>query len=86
MRLGRPLPTLARRNASGKLQVKHRTSKKNFISAVARTKEYIAAGDVFQAVLSQRFDVEPGADSFQVYRALRHREPQPVYVLPALRP
>jgi anthranilate synthase component 1 len=77
MRLGRPLPTLARRNASGKLQVKHRTSKKNFISAVARTKEYIAAGDVFQAVLSQRFDVEPGADSFQVYRALRTVNPSP---------
>jgi anthranilate synthase component 1 len=42
-----------------------------------RTKEYIAAGDVFQAVLSQRFDVEPEADSFQVYRALRTVNPSP---------
>ena len=42
-----------------------------------RTKEYIAAGDVFQAVLSQRFDVEPGMDSFQVYRALRTVNPSP---------
>jgi anthranilate synthase component 1 len=31
----------------------------------------------FQAVLSQRFDVEPGADSFQVYRALRTVNPSP---------
>jgi anthranilate synthase component 1 len=32
---------------------------------VARTKEYIAAGDIFQAVLSQRFDVEPEATAFR---------------------
>ena len=47
------------------------------MAAVERTKEYIAAGDVFQAVLSQRFDVEPGVDSFQVYRALRTVNPSP---------
>jgi anthranilate synthase component I len=76
-RLARPLPVLARRKATGKLEVKHRTSKKNFLAAVARTKEYITAGDVFQTVLSQRFDVEPGADSFQVYRALRTVNPSP---------
>jgi anthranilate synthase component 1 len=61
----------------GKLNVKHRTTKKNYLAAVARTKEYIAAGDIFQAVLSQRFDVEPGADSFQVYRSLRTVNPSP---------
>ena len=42
-----------------------------------RTKEYIAAGDAFQVVLSQRFDVEPGIDTFQVYRALRNVNPSP---------
>ena len=63
--------------------MKHRTSKKDFLAAVERTKEYIAAGDIFQAVLSQRFDVEPETDSFQVYRALRDREPQPLHVLSA---
>jgi anthranilate synthase component 1 len=57
--------------------VKHRTTKKNYLAAVDRTKEYIAAGDIFQAVLSQRFDVEPGADSFQVYRSLRTVNPSP---------
>ena len=81
-RLASPLPQVpAQRSRSatkpGKLKVKHRTAKKNYLAAVARTKEYIAAGDIFQAVLSQRFDVEPGADSFQVYRSLRTVNPSP---------
>ncbi len=54
-----------------------RTAKKDYMAAVERTKEYIAAGDIFQAVLSQRFDVEPGVDTFQVYRALRTVNPSP---------
>jgi anthranilate synthase component 1 len=76
-RLAQPLPNLPAHKSKGKLQVHHRTSRKEFLSAVSRTKEYIAAGDIFQAVLSQRFDVEPEADSFQVYRALRTVNPSP---------
>jgi anthranilate synthase component 1 len=76
-RLEQPLPKLAKKQARGKLKVKYRTAKKDFLAAVNRTKEYIAAGDIFQAVISQRFDVEPGADSFQVYRALRTVNPSP---------
>jgi anthranilate synthase component 1 len=76
-RLAQPLPTLPVHKAKGRFEVKHRTAKKDFLAAVARTREYIAAGDIFQAVLSQRFDVEPEADSFQVYRALRTVNPSP---------
>ncbi len=78
-RLARPLPKLTRRMspAPRKLKVKHRTAKNDYLRAVERTKAYIRAGDVFQAVLSQRFDVEPGVDSFQVYRALRMVNPSP---------
>ena len=76
-RLARPLPRLPAVKSAGKLKVKHRTAKKKFLAAVERTKEYIAAGDIFQAVLSQRFDIEPGADSFQVYRSLRTVNPSP---------
>jgi anthranilate synthase component 1 len=78
-RLAQPLPKLAARKAAAKskLKIKYRTSKKDFVDAVRRTKEYIAAGDVFQTVLSQRFDVEPEVDSFQVYRALRTVNPSP---------
>ena len=81
-RLAQPLPKqLVQKGRSlgkqAKLKVKHRTAKKDFLAAVERTKEYIATGDIFQAVLSQRFDVTPGADSFQVYRALRAVNPSP---------
>jgi anthranilate synthase component 1 len=40
-------------------------------------KEYIAAGDVYQVVLSQRFEAEIAVDPFTVYRALRHVNPSP---------
>jgi anthranilate synthase component 1 len=75
-RLAQPLPKL-RVAKKGKLKVAHRTRKNDYLRAVERTKEYIAAGDAFQVVLSQRFDVEPGVDSFQVYRALRNVNPSP---------
>ncbi|MGD1106220.1 MAG: chorismate-binding protein, partial [Terracidiphilus sp.] len=78
-RLTQPLPNLDRKRPrqSSKLEVKHRTAKKDFLAAVERTKEYIRAGDAFQVVVSQRFDVDPGVDSFQVYRALRTVNPSP---------
>jgi len=78
-RLAQPLPALPRRKTQtpSKLKVKHRTAKKDFLAAVERTKEYIRAGDAFQVVLSQRFDVEPGVDAFQIYRALRTVNPSP---------
>jgi anthranilate synthase component 1 len=44
---------------------------------VERAKEYIAAGDVFQVVLSQRFGRETDADAFSIYRALRRLNPSP---------
>jgi anthranilate synthase component 1 len=81
-RILQPLPKLARHVSAGGgkkpvLKFTHRTSKRNYMAAVEKTKEYIAAGDIFQAVLSQRFDVEPEVDSFQVYRALRTVNPSP---------
>jgi anthranilate synthase component 1 len=44
---------------------------------VRAIKERIAAGDIYQAVLSQRFEVRVHADPFTVYRALRHVNPSP---------
>jgi anthranilate synthase component 1 len=76
-RLALPLPKLAEHKGKDKLKVKHRTAKKDFLASVNRIKEYIVAGDIFQAVLSQRFDVEPEVDSFQIYRALRTVNPSP---------
>ena len=76
-RLSRPLPKLPRPKGSESVKVRRRTSKRQFLAAVERTKEYIAAGDIFQAVLSQRLDVHTGMDSFQVYRSLRTVNPSP---------
>jgi len=76
-RLGRPLPRPRQAKLRGKLSVTSHTLKKDFLVSVARIKEYIAAGDIFQAVLSQRFEVKPGVDPFSVYRALRIVNPSP---------
>jgi anthranilate synthase component 1 len=66
-----------KKRPEGKLKVSSRTSKAAFLKAVEKTKEYIASGDVFQCVLSQRFDCVPGVDAFEVYRALRIVNPSP---------
>ena len=47
------------RTKGGKLKVHVGTQRKNFLRGVERCKEYIAAGDIFQVVLSQRLDFVP---------------------------
>jgi anthranilate synthase component I len=76
-RLARPLPAVKQRRPQGKLRIESKTKKRDFLAAVERAKEYIAAGDVFQVVLSQRFDIEPGVEPFSIYRALRIVNPSP---------
>ena len=76
-RLARPIPKPQHAPPRGKLSVNSHTLKKDFLASVARIKEYIAAGDIFQAVLSQRFEVKPGVDPFSIYRALRIVNPSP---------
>ena len=52
-------------------------SRDEFIAGVARCKEYIAAGDAFQIVLSQRFSVPFALPPFSLYRSLRRINPAP---------
>jgi anthranilate synthase component 1 len=52
-------------------------TKERFEEQVRTAKEHIAAGDIYQVVLSQRFEAELGTDPFTVYRALRHVNPSP---------
>ena len=52
-------------------------TKETFEAGVRAIKEHIAAGDIYQAVLSQRFEADVTADPFTVYRALRHVNPSP---------
>jgi len=62
---------------NSKLTIHAGTSRRRFMKSVQRAKEYIAAGDIFQVVLSQRLDFSPGVAPFDIYRALRAVNPSP---------
>jgi len=53
------------------------TSRAEFEATVDRAKELIAAGDVFQVVLSQRFETAYSGDPLDLYRCLRFGNPSP---------
>jgi anthranilate synthase component 1 len=55
-------------------------SQDRFEAGVRQAKEYIAAGDVFQVVLSQRLSGRTSAHPFAIYRALRRLNPSPYMV------
>ena len=57
--------------------VRSNFEKKDYLAAVAKAKEYIAAGDIFQVVLAQRFEVDLPTSPFEIYRALRIVNPSP---------
>jgi anthranilate synthase component I len=59
------------------IDVTSNVSREQFETMVRTAKEYIAAGDIYQVVLSQRFETPLAADPFTVYRALRHVNPSP---------
>ena len=63
--------------ASPRPEVVRTIPNRTFADAVEVAKEYIAAGDIFQVVLSQRFDFDLGADPFDAYRSLRQVNPSP---------
>ena len=52
-------------------------TRRDFEDGVRRIKEYIAAGDCYQVVLSQRFSGKYGGDALEIYRALRAINPSP---------
>ena len=52
-------------------------SRDEYMAGVKRTQEYIAAGDVYQLVLSSRFSGRHSLDPFEAYRALRLINPSP---------
>jgi anthranilate synthase component 1 len=79
-RLNRPLdvPPTAPPNGNGSNgSWQSNFQQADFEAAVHRAKEYIAAGDIFQAVLSQRLSRRTEANPFAIYRALRMTNPSP---------
>ena len=65
------------KSKKGKLKVHAGTTRAGYMRGVERCKEYIAAGDIFQVVLSQRLDFVPEVAPFDLYRALRQVNPSP---------
>ncbi|MCD1260228.1 anthranilate synthase component I [Paenibacillus athensensis] len=63
-------------------EIQSNITKEKFIDNVNQAKEYIRAGDIFQVVLSQRFEIATEVSPLQVYRVLRTMNPSPyMYVL-----
>jgi anthranilate synthase component I len=77
--LDRPLAKEAAEAETGPLHVKpeSNTTPAEFKRMVMRAKDYIAAGDIFQVVLSQRFEAPFALPPFALYRALRRVNPSP---------
>ena len=61
--------------------VHRRTSPEMYAAAVEVAREHIFAGDIFQVVLAQRFDIELGAEPLDLYRSLRQVNPSPYMYL-----
>ncbi len=61
--------------------VRRRTAPEAYEAAVEAAREHIRAGDAFQVVLSQRFEVDTDADALDVYRVLRTSNPSPYMYL-----
>ena len=72
-----PLPALPAPVETDIAPFRSPVSEADFTAMVARAKDYIAAGDIFQVVLSHRFAAPWASDPFAFYRSLRRRNPSP---------
>ena len=62
---------------SNNIKIKSNTSKNSFLSKVKKAKEYIKLGDIFQVVLSQRFEAKLTKKPIDIYKKLRVTNPSP---------
>jgi anthranilate synthase component 1 len=76
-RLSEPLPLRLTPHASSPSLLSSNFTQEGFEEIVRTAKEYIAAGDIFQVVLSQRLSRPTSAQPFDIYRALRRLNPSP---------
>ena len=80
-KLRAPQPRMPRGGVLSKIPAEERqrpnTTRERYLEMVDTAREYIAAGDIFQVVLSQRVDVPTEVHPFTIYRALRTINPSP---------
>lgn len=75
--LERPVPTQGSAPHRNGHQLESNMTPTQYADIVCRAKEHIAAGDIFQVVLSQRFARETDVEAFSIYRSLRRLNPSP---------
>ena len=81
-KLTMPLPLSARKQDNKKAgKVIDHTSKQTFENNVRKAKHYIKEGDVYQVVLSQRWEIKSNSSALNVYRRLRRINPSPYMFL-----
>lgn len=80
-RLNGPIPVSSQRSAAKGAHLESNMTPERYADMVRSGKEHIAAGDVFQVVLSQRLACETSASPFSIYRALRRLNPSPYMFL-----
>lgn len=77
-----PAPsTVAVTDVPGEVVPRQRTAREDYLAAVRTGLQAIRDGEVFQVVLSQRFDLDCPADAVDVYRCLRASNPSPYMYL-----
>ncbi|MEV6242120.1 anthranilate synthase component I [Lentzea sp. NPDC051838] len=76
-----PAPPTAAVFSRPKPEFRRRRSQAEHFAAVEKAKEAIRAGEAFQVVVSQRFEIETDADALDIYRVLRATNPSPYMYL-----
>jgi anthranilate/para-aminobenzoate synthase component I len=98
-KLEAPAPALKKleiKNSFNPMLIKSNQNKAQYMDMVKDAKEFIKAGDIFQVVLSQRFEMELKDEPFELYRKLRQSNPAPSkllsrspgvsWIIPSVRP
>jgi len=70
-------PTARRSNITAGITLKSNFTHQEYLKAVEAAREYIAAGDIFQVNLSQRFEADSPFSPYQLYQHLRNINPAP---------
>jgi len=65
------------KNVKTNIKIKSNTSKNTFLKMVNKAKKYIKIGDIFQVVLSQRFEAKLSKKPLEIYKKLRVTNPSP---------
>ena len=81
-----PAPTYSMPDAPDALRLRSTFTREGYQQGVARVIEYIFAGDIFQANLSQRFEAPLVGTPLELYRRLRSRNPAPFSAFPITSP